>query len=107
MTQFRKGYKKLLFRPIVRLPKKRPVAQALAMAKSNKREIRRLKQYHVSPALSSTAIVNATAFAAAPTITHLPVTGEGFDVLVKSLRLRGVIKANYTSALVDSWRVDV
>ncbi len=77
--------------------------QALRIAKSNQKSIRRDVEY-----LSTDATFASAALAATPTVTHLPLGSiAGPKGIMKSIQLRGKVLQNLASALNDDWRVDL
>ncbi len=90
-------------RRFVKKKKGTKAEQALRIAKSNQKTIRRDIEY-----LSTDATFAAAALAATPTVTHLPLGSiAGPKGVMKSIQLRGKILQNLASALNDDWRVDL
>ncbi len=106
MRQFRKGmFFNISTQRFERLRKPRGKAdQALAIAKSNKKLIRSLHEPSDVKLLRGSTALNAT-----PVIDHITesIVGDGSSVTLKSFRIRGVIKQNLTSAIVDDYRMDI
>ncbi len=98
-----------LLRPLFsgRRKRKSVGGQALSLAKKNRRFIKGNLEYHPTPILASTVFIENVAFAAAPNLNFMTMSGNDLETMVKSIRIRAIIQANQTSTLVDSWRVDL
>ncbi len=77
--------------------------EALKIAKGNRKAIRTQRDFKVGEEIVAQAALNAT-----PTVRFLiQVNIEGTKVLVKSVQVKGIVKQNLTSALIDDYRVDL
>ncbi len=79
------------------------VDQALRLAKSNRKAIRREVEYVQNDLVFALAAMNATLL-----VTHIPVAGPtGNKGEIKSIQLQGLVLQILASALNDEWRVDL
>ncbi len=84
-----------------RKPKSK-VDQALSIAKQNKKKLSA-----VSEIISSGTGTAVTVFSSTPIIKFIDTGGEGFKTLVKSVQVRGSIKQDPASTVVDDYRLDL
>ncbi len=84
--------------------KKSKADQALTIAKKVDKKQKRSVEYVLGKTTISTDAFNAT-----PVDDHLTegLAGEDFKVRMTSLSIKGTIKRNTTSVLVDDYRIDV
>ena len=88
-----------------RQPKKKlsKADQALRLAKSNKRKIADTREISVSPTTLGSTVMSST-----PQILYLQPAGtDGSKVKVTSFQIKGVIKQDLASAIIDDYRVDL
>ncbi len=93
------------FKPKVVIEKK-PLSkaeQALRLAKSNKRKINETREMGEGTSTLAAVALNAT-----PTVRYINPGGMlGVKLPVKSFQVRGVVKQNLTSAIIDGYRMDL
>ncbi len=85
--------------------KKSKVDQALSIAKRNRAQIKLSSEVVLGKTVTHTDPFNAT-----PIVDMLNdglSGGEDFKNKMRSLQLRGTIKRNVASTLIDDWRVDI
>ncbi len=77
--------------------------EALNMAKRNKRNIKEISEVVLGIAVSKVGAFNAT-----PNVTYVSdVPGNGTSCKLRSIRVKGTIKRDVASLLIDDWRVDL
>ncbi len=76
--------------------------QAFSMAKRNKKLLASSVEVQAGTNVTSTDAFNAT-----PIVDHIPATGSGLKTRMTSIQVKGTIKRNVSSALIDDWRVDL
>lgn len=84
-----------------RKPKSK-VDQALSIAKSNKKKLSTVVEHSQAGTVTSTDVFNAT-----PVVDLIPATGDGLKTRITSASVKGTIKRNVDSNLIDDWRVDL
>ncbi len=77
-------------------------SQALRLAKKNKRTLGVLAEVQQGTTLNA-----ETAFNATPIVEFYVAVGEGEKTLLKNITVRGLIKRNVASDLIDDYRVDL
>ncbi len=94
MSRFRKGRFKG--------KKQSKLDQAFNTSKANK------KKLSVAIETQSSGIVTATdVFNATPIVDFIAPAGSGFKTKLSSVQVKGTIKRDVASALIDDWRVDL
>ncbi len=98
MSRFQKSKTVTIKKPV---PK---AEQALRMAKSNKKKLAAKLDLDFVNDNDATQALNAT-----PTVLLIFASMEmsGFNLTLKSFQVRGVIKQNLASAIIDDYRVDL
>ncbi len=90
-------------RQVGRKPKaKSKVNKALQIAKKNRCDLRILHEPDNSTIIKTSTVLDAT-----PAITNVTGLGDGSKVRFNSFRIRGVIKQNLASAIIDDYRIDI
>lgn len=81
---------------------KSKVDQALSLAKSNKKKLG-----SIATIVSDIPFVLVTAFNATPIVTLISAAGDGERTRITSAVVKGTIKRDVASLLIDDWRVDL
>ncbi len=97
LTRYKRGGQVIQLR---KKPKSK-LDQALSIAKSNKKRLRSAMEVATSASVTST-----DAFSSTPVVDYIPASGEDLKTRMTSVMVKGTIKRNASSALIDDWRVD-
>ncbi len=92
-------------RDIAFLTRRKPsvAKQALSMAKRNRRNIKIISEVVQGAVTTATDVFDPT-----PIVDYLSnIAGNGTTAKFRSVRVKGTIKRNVASALIDDWRVDL
>ncbi len=81
---------------------KSKVNQALSIAKSNKKKLSSAIEF-----VQATAVTSTDAFNATPIVDLITGAGDGLKTMLKSAQVKGTVKRNASSALIDDWRIDL
>ncbi len=88
----------------IHVKKRSKADQALRLAKSNKKKLKDVVEVQNSD--SSTGVLTLTAV---PQVTYIssvtPV--EGFEIQLKSVNIKGFVKQDLASAIIDDYRIDL
>lgn len=76
--------------------------QALRLAKKNDKAVKGLTEFK-----ANNINLGATALNATPAVSYLEPLGNGFDTQIVSVYVKGVIKQNLTSTIIDDYRLDL